>query len=61
MFAKWWKFITKKITSLIFILEFQKNWIRIIMTLKIEFSKIQINSIVGFFYVFNVGIIIINF
>jgi hypothetical protein len=62
MFAKWWKFITKKnsVTSLIFILNFQQNWIRFIMISKIILKSFQINLLFEFFYVFNIGIIKIN-
>jgi hypothetical protein len=51
MFAKWWIFITKKksITLLIFILDFQKNWIRFIMILKIKLKIFQINLMLEFF------------
>jgi hypothetical protein len=48
----------KEVTSLIFILNFQKNWIRFMMISKIKFSN---KFDVGIFYVFNIGIIIINF
>ncbi len=39
MFAKWWKFTTQKnlVTSLIFILKFQKNWVMFIMISKINY------------------------
>jgi hypothetical protein len=45
MFVKWWKFTTKKllVTSLVFILNFQKNWIRFMMIPKIEVKCFQIN------------------
>jgi hypothetical protein len=44
MFAKWWKFSTKKnsITLIIFILNFQKNWIRFIMISNIKLKSFQI-------------------
>ncbi len=53
-FAKWWKFITKKgVTSLIFILNVQKNWIKWSQRLNLIFkNKFDIKII----YVFNVGI-----
>jgi hypothetical protein len=44
------------ITSLIHILNFQKNWIRFIMISNVELKKFQINFMLKLF-VFNVGII----
>jgi hypothetical protein len=49
----------KLITSLIFILNFQINWIGFIMISKIKLKKFQIWY--WNFYMFNVGIIIITF
>ncbi len=51
MFTKWWKFTTKKplVTSLIFILNFQKNWIRFMMISKIELKRFQINLMLELF------------
>jgi hypothetical protein len=44
MIVKWWKFTTKKsITLLIFILNFQKNWIRFIVISKIRLKSLKIN------------------
>jgi hypothetical protein len=45
MFIKWWKVTTKKllVTSLVFILNFQKNWIRFMTIPKIEVKCFQIN------------------
>jgi hypothetical protein len=50
MFAKWWKFITKK-TQLhhLFIFNFQNNWIRFIIILKIKIKKIQRNLMLELF------------
>jgi hypothetical protein len=63
VFTKWWKFTTKKnsFTSLIFILNFQKNWIKFAMISNIKFKSFQIDLMLRFFNVFNVGIIRINF
>jgi hypothetical protein len=63
MFAKWWKFITKKkrkVTSLIYVFNFSKSWIGFIMISKIKILKIKINLMWELF-VFNVGIIKITF
>jgi hypothetical protein len=51
MFAKWWKFVIKKnsVTSLIFILKFQKNWIKVIMISKIKLKIFQINLMLELF------------
>jgi hypothetical protein len=59
MFTKWWKITTmkKSITSLIFILNFQKKGIRFIMISKIKLKIFQINFMFKSFYVFNVRII----
>jgi hypothetical protein len=59
IFAKWWKFTTQKksVTSLIFILNFQKTWIWFIVISKIKFNFFSNKFDVGMFYVFNVGII----
>ncbi len=58
-FAKKLKFITKQnsVTSLIFILDFQKNWIQFIMISKIKLKIFSNKFAVGIFYVFKVGII----
>jgi len=51
MFAKWWKFTTKKhtVTSLIFILNFQEKRIRFIMISNIELKSFQINLMLELF------------
>jgi hypothetical protein len=49
-FAKWWTFITTKIvTSLIFIINAQKNWIEFIMISKMKLKSFQINLILKLF------------
>jgi hypothetical protein len=62
MWTKWWKFSTKKqsVTSLIFIVNFQKTWIQFIAISKIKINFFQINLMLEFF-LFNVGIIRITF
>ncbi len=47
IFAKWWKFSI--IISLIFILKFQKIWIRFIMISKIKLKNFQINLMLELF------------
>jgi hypothetical protein len=43
MFTKWWKLTTNNplVTSLIFIVKFQKNWIRFITISNIELNFFQ--------------------
>jgi hypothetical protein len=48
MFAKWWN-SNKSVTSLLFILNFQKNWIRFIMISKIKLKKFQVNLMLKLF------------
>jgi hypothetical protein len=52
-FAKWWKFSTikKSVTSLIFILNFQKAWIRFIVISKIKINFFSNKFDVGIFCV----------
>jgi hypothetical protein len=51
MFAKWWKFTTKKnlVTSLMFILNFQKKRIKFIMISNIKLNFFQINLMLELF------------
>jgi hypothetical protein len=51
MFSKWWKFtnFVFSITSVIFIIAFQRKKIRFIMISKIEFQSFQINLMLKFF------------
>ncbi len=51
VFAKWWKFTTKNksVASLIFVLNFQKTWIRFIMISKIKLKSFQINLMLELF------------
>ncbi len=52
MFIKLWKFTSKRkplVTSILFILHFQKNWITFMMISKIKLKIFQINLILEFF------------
>jgi len=51
MFKTWWKFTTKKplVASLIFILKFQKHWIRVMMISNIELKCFKINLMLELF------------
>jgi hypothetical protein len=50
MFAKWWKFTTKKHThNCIFIFKFQKHWISFIMISNIELKSFQIHLMLELF------------
>jgi hypothetical protein len=50
MFAKWWKFTTKKIvTSLIFILNVPKTWLKFIKNSKIKLKIFHLNLIIELF------------
>jgi hypothetical protein len=57
--AKWWKFTTKEplVTSLIFILKFQKNWIRFMMISDIELKCFKINLMLDLFMCFRLELL----
>ncbi len=51
MFAKWWKFTTKKTLNYIINIyfEFLKNWIKLTMISKIELKSFSVNLMLELF------------